>query len=188
MEVNAQKIKMVKFVNPSKLSKDDQEELLILFCRAISKLKTPQEAANFLKDLLSSQEAEMLAKRLKTAELLIKGKKYSEIGDDLKVGPGTISRVHEWLKLSGDGFRMVLERVPKNSSGKKESIQEKMDPFSWRNIKRRYPAYFWPQLLLEQVIKSANKKNRQRIVEAMSQMDKKSALYKQLSGVFKKKY
>ena len=178
---------MAKFANPSKLAKADQEQLLILFCEAISKLRTPAEAANFLKDLLSSQEAEMLAKRLKTAKLLIEGKTYAKIGDTLRVSPFTISRVHEWLKLSGDGFRLVLQRVPESGSDNRESVREKMNVNSWRNIKRRYPSYFWPQLLLEETIKAADAQNKQRIIGAMRQMDKKSRLYKQLSKVFRQR-
>ena len=41
-------------------------------------VKNSVEAAKFLTDLLSSQEVEMLAKRLKIAGLLIKGSTYEE--------------------------------------------------------------------------------------------------------------
>lgn len=171
---------MAKFANPSKLSKEEQEKLLIHFCQALSKLNSPIEAAKFIKDLLSSQEAEMLARRLKVAEMLFAGMTYSQIAQTLKIGGSTIARVHEWIKISGDGFRLVLERVPKEDKAK-EHFEDKFNPFSWRNVKRRYPLYFWPQLLLEEVIKVAKENEIRKLRSILKKMDKKSALYKRLS-------
>ena len=101
---------MAKFYYKSKLSKQEQEELLIDFCNAVSSIKDSKEAAQFLKDLLSPQEAEMLAKRMKIADLLLKGWKYKQIGEQLKVGEGTIARISEWLKFTGDGYRLIVKR------------------------------------------------------------------------------
>ena len=103
--------KMAKFYYKSKLSSKEQEELLIDFCNAISSIRDSKEAAQFLKDLLSPQEAEMLAKRIKIAELLLNDWKYKRIGELLKVGDGTIARVSEWLKLTGDGYRLIVKRL-----------------------------------------------------------------------------
>jgi len=172
---------MAKFTNPSKLSKEEQEKLIIGLCRALSLLRDPIEAAQFLKDILSAQEAEMLAKRLKVAELLVAGLTYVEISKDLKVSSATIAKVYEWLKLSGDGYRLVLERMPKKERKTEDSLDEKFDPFSWRNVKRRFPLYFWPQLLLENIIKSAKEKDKKKFREILDKMDKKSALYKQIN-------
>ena len=178
---------MAKFFYLSKLNRSEQESLLIQFCQAISKLNNPKEAAQFLKDLLSSQEAEMLARRLKIAELLIKRMSYAEISRDLKVSSGTIARVHEWLKVSGEGFRLVLERLEANKDNQERFESKDWNPLSWRNVKKRYPLYFWPQILLENIIKSANQKNRDKIVTTLKLMDKKSDLYKRLSGILEKR-
>ncbi len=62
-----------------KLSKEDVAKFFYKLCLAIAEMKSPQEAANFLRDLLSFQEAEMIAKRLKIAQLLIEGDTYEEI-------------------------------------------------------------------------------------------------------------
>jgi uncharacterized protein YerC len=70
---------MAKFPRIPKLSKQEQEKLLIGFCKALVELRTPEEAAHFLKDLLSKQEAEMLAKRIEIARLLIEGLTYENI-------------------------------------------------------------------------------------------------------------
>ena len=174
---------MAKFRNPSKLSKEEQEEILVQFCRALVVLKNPFEAAKFLKDLLSPQEAEMLAKRLRVAEMLFENKTYSQIMAALKVGEGTIARVHEWLKISGDGFRLAIERAPKKGAGKEEGFEERFDYFSWRNVKRRYPLYHWPQLLLEEIVKTAKENEKRKLRNILKTMDKKAVLYKRLNQI-----
>lgn len=101
---------MAKFPRISKLSKKEQEELILEFCEAFVAIKNTREAASFVKDLLGRQEIEMLAKRLKIAKLLLEGKKYGEIGDELRVSFGTIARVNLWLKTSGEGYRIFFGR------------------------------------------------------------------------------
>ena len=176
---------MAKFANPSKLSKEEQEKLLIQLCRAIARLDNPIDAARFLKDLLSAQEAEMLAKRFKAAELLIDGYTYTQIMKVLKIGKSTISRVHEWVKLEGDGFRLALEKIKGSNKENVDSLEQRFDPLSWRNIKRRYPLYYWPQLLLENVIEAAKKNDRRKIIMALKKMDKKTPLFKRINKLLK---
>ena len=174
---------MAKFSNPSKLSKEEQEKLFFNFCKALNQLKNPIEAAQFLKDLLSVQEVEMLAKRLKVAELLIEGKTYAEISFFLKIGPNTIARVNEWLRISGEGYRMVLERISRNKDTEtgKGLLEEKFNPFSWRNIKKKYPLYYWPQLLLEAVVENSKFEEKQKLKAILRTMDKKSDMFKRLN-------
>ena len=85
-----------------KLSKDEVRKIFFQLCLAISKLNSVEKSAEFLRDLLSIQEAEMIAKRLKIAELLLDDLSYEDIRKKLKVSPGTIARVQEWLKISAD--------------------------------------------------------------------------------------
>src|SRR3989344_2872384 len=110
---------MSKFYSKSKLRKEDEQELLLDFCDIVSSIKDSNEAAQFLRDLLSPQEIEMLAKRIKVAELLIDEWSYNRIKDYLKVSDGTIARVNEWLKLTGDGYRLVVERLKKKRKERK---------------------------------------------------------------------
>jgi len=166
---------MAKFTNPSKISKEEKEKLLIFLCEAICNIKNPTEAAKFLGDILSSQEAKMIAKRLKIAQMLIEGKKYAEISYDLKVSANTISRVFEWLKISGEGFRIILERQDKKTPA------DQKDNLSLFDLKKKYPLYYWSQILLESIIKSANSADRRRLRIALKSMDRKTELYKQIS-------
>lgn len=171
---------MAKFSYKSKLTNNEQGELLMDLCDAISSLSDSKEAAQFLKDLLSPQEAEMLAKRIKIAELLLKDWKYKEIREILKVGEGTVARVSEWLKFTGDGYRLVIERL-------KEKRKERLKPESKvglkadiKKLERRYPVAFWPETLIEGLIKNSKIKNKNKILKSLDEMHLKPSLYKRV--------
>jgi TrpR-related protein YerC/YecD len=171
---------MAKFTKQSKLAETEKEKLLMQLCLALSKLESPLEAARFLRDLMSSQEAEMFAKRLKIADLLLENLTYAEISRNLKVSPVTISRVHEWLKLSGDGYRVILEKISKQKNNVQKQSRDSFNSFSWEAMKRKYPMYFWPQLLLETIVKNAKETDKRRFRSILKEMDKKTDLYKRL--------
>jgi len=155
----------------SKLTPKERKRLIYELCQAISLLKSTEEAADLLTDLLSPKEIETIAKRLKIAEFLISGDNYDLIRKVLKVGYSTIARVNTWLNLSGIGFKTVISRKPKE---KKEILnEEKYDPYSWYNIKRRYTLYYWPQLLLEEIFKSSDQKQIKKVMEKLEKLESK---------------
>lgn len=151
-----------------KLSNSKQTEMFIKFARAVSKLNSPEEVARFLKDLLSNVEALMLARRLQIAELLIAGETYKDIREELKVGFSTIARVQTWLELYGEGYRTAVQRI--------EQKPKPDRPQSLVQLKRRYPMYFWPQLLLEEIVRLANKREKERLLKVVEQLKEKSQL------------
>jgi uncharacterized protein YerC len=169
---------MAKF--NSKLPKEELRKYFYQLCVAMSELKNPKEAADLLRDLLSYQEAEMIAKRLKIAESLLSNSTYQEIQKNLKVAPTTIARVQEWLKISGDGYQRAVSKI-KNESIKTKNIHHSYD--DWFSLKRRYPAYYWPQILLENIIETANSRQRNKIkgvLEQMEKMKEKNELFSKL--------
>lgn len=178
---------MAKFSKFNKLTKKEEEQLLIEFCKALVELKTPEEAAQFLKDLLSKQEATMLAKRIEIARYLIKGWKYEDIKKSLKVSQGTIARVSQWLETSGDGYRLIVQRVKPEKSGL-ENMDELEKAFSWKHFKKRHPSYFWPELLLEEIVKSAKKSQKERLRSILDKFDEKSELFEHLNQLLKEEY
>ena len=90
---------MGKFTNHKKLNKEDVEALFVEFAVAISSVKNSIEAANLIRDLLSEQEAIMLARRLQIARYLNDGLTYADIREEIKVSDPTISRVQTWLQI-----------------------------------------------------------------------------------------
>lgn len=164
----------------SKLSKDETNKLLYKLCVAISETKDPNEAAELLRDLLSYQESEMIAKRLKIAELLTFDRTYGDIEETLKVSATTIARVQEWLQISGEGYQKAIMRTQKKFP---EQDSGDIDFKNWSTLKKKFPAYYWPEILLENIIASANKKQRAQINAVIGKLDKskeKSELYKKL--------
>lgn len=159
-----------------KLSLATQTALLQDFCEALVNVRTLGEATQFLSDLLTKREMTFLAKRLQVARLLLQGKEYRAIEDSLCVSHSTIAKVAVWLTESGEGFRLVAERA-KNTTPPARDFRE---PSEWDKLKRRYPVMFWPQLLLEEVVKSAKKRDRERIAQVVQKLDHKSKLYTQL--------
>jgi len=166
-----------------RISNKEREELLEEFCKALSVLKNPQEVMNFLTDLLTREELIMLARRIKIAKLLIEGKDYREIEGLLKVGTPTIARVNRWLSEGGEGFRLIAERTEKEKPKAPSSWNYAMQ--DWRKFRRRYPLMFWPQLLIEDIIKAMNRRQREKVRNAIEKLDRKSQLYKQINRILK---
>jgi TrpR-related protein YerC/YecD len=87
----------------------DVEKQLI---KAFSMLKTEQEYANFLRDILSPAELEELANRLQIAKLLIERKmSYLEIAEEVGASTTTVTRVSQWLFRGCGGYQNVLEKL-----------------------------------------------------------------------------
>jgi len=170
---------MGKFSNHDKLSKDEQQELFVNFSLALSSVKNPVEAANLIKDLLSEQEAIMLARRLQIANFLIQGYKYREIKAEMKVTDPTIARVQTWLRLYGEGYRTITQRTSKIQSVETESQ-------NWHSIKKKYPLYFWPQIVLKEIVASVNSKQKKKLLSVLGQMKEKTKLSRELVGLLKK--
>jgi TrpR-related protein YerC/YecD len=86
--------------------KNDKEKLLF---KAFMKLKTEQEIANFLRDLLTVKELEEFANRLEMARLLKKGISYVKIAEKLGVSTTTVTRTAHWLFRGSGGYDKVLK-------------------------------------------------------------------------------
>ena len=168
---------MSKFSRQSKLSPRDSEQLFVEFCRYLSELHTPEEIAKAFGDLLSKPEVIMVAKRLKIAVLLMSGMKYADIRGRLRTSQPTIARVNLWLQESGEGFRLLYERGRKY---RKKPVQTHVWGSEWRRIKRKYPLYSWPQVLIEELVDGASTRQRQKITTTLRVLERKGALSKDL--------
>lgn len=86
--------------------KNEKEKFL---AKTFLKLKTEQEVANFLRDLLTIKEIEEFANRLEMAKLLKQGMSYKAISKKLKVSTTTVTRTAHWLFRGCGGYEKVLE-------------------------------------------------------------------------------
>lgn len=80
-----------------------------LLAKSFLKLKTEQEVANFLRDLLTIKELEEFANRLEMARLLKQGLSYKAIAKKLKVSTTTVTRTAHWLFRGCGGYEKVLK-------------------------------------------------------------------------------
>ena len=166
------------------LSRETQHELLSEFCDALCAVNATNEAVDLLTDLLTPAETIMLAKRIRIAKLLINGKNYDAIGKSLRVSQSTIAKVASWLAESGEGFRLIVKRAPKEPA-KNVSLSSRYEKSEWNKLKRRYPMMFWPQLLVEEIVQTANRKQAEKINNALKKLDRKSKIYKDISRMLK---
>ncbi|MFZ2153720.1 MAG: YerC/YecD family TrpR-related protein [Candidatus Moraniibacteriota bacterium] len=167
-----------------KVDKKDLGKMFYKLCLAVSKIKKPEEIASFLSDLLTDNEVKMISKRLKIAEMILAEFSYQEIKEELRVGDGTIARVQEWLSISGEGYRQAVEITKGKSIVKEDDYLES----NFSSIKKKYPMYYWPEIVLENIIKNSNKKQRdeiRRVVEQMEKLKEKTDLYKKLKKMTK---
>lgn len=155
------------------MTKSQIHGLFADFAKSLASLHNPVEAANFIRDLLSEQEVVMLARRLQIARFLQNGLTYAQIKKAMKASETTVAKVQTWLKFYGEGYRMVLSRT--KSTGSKSDFES-----PWNLVKRKHPIYFWPELLLREIVKSANKREKQRLLTVINQMKEKTKLSKEL--------
>lgn len=167
---------MVKY---PQISNQERQQLFSEFCEALAVIKTADEAMKFLTDLLTRQEIIALAKRIKIAKLLLTGKDYREIERALKVSHGTIAKVSHWLMESGEGFKLVAERT-KNKRYKQVTGSAELRKIEWDNFKRGHSLMFWPELLVKDIIKTMDKKQKNKARAALAKIDYKSNLYKRI--------
>ncbi len=81
-----------------------------LLTKAILSLRTEQEVANFLRDLLTLPEIEEFSNRIEIARLLLIGKSYQKIARETGTSTTTVTRVAQWLFRGCGGYRKVLQK------------------------------------------------------------------------------
>ncbi len=86
--------------------KNEKEKLL---AKSFLKLKSEQEVANFLRDILTIKEMEEFSNRLEMARLLKQGLSYKAIAKKLKVSTTTVTRTAHWLFHGCGGYEKVLK-------------------------------------------------------------------------------
>ncbi len=80
-------------------------------CEAIAALRSPEEAARFLRDLCTLSELEAMAHRWQVARLLEQGLPYLEVSRRAHASTTTVTRVAHWLRHGEGGYRLLLDRM-----------------------------------------------------------------------------
>ena len=161
-------------------SRKNLEDLTYDLINAFALTNNVKESALFLQDLITKKEAIILGKRLRIAKLLLQGKTYEDIVNILNVSHGTVAKISAWLAERGEGFRQIVMKLPKQ---KEEKMPQEIS--DWDKLKRRHPMYFWPELLLEEILKKANKKDKDRIRKVLENLDVKNELHRNIEKFLK---
>ncbi len=142
-------------VKPRKLKEEDRLKSLDALYTSISALKTRDDIKNFLRDLLTEGERIMIGRRILIAQRLLDDEPYNQIMREMKVGPDTITRVDRWLSDQNLGYEKAIQELKKViKSRKKNEFSDYHPSGPFADLKRRYPAYF----LLNNLIDALNKK------------------------------
>lgn len=83
--------------------------------QAILSLQSIDECYAFFEDALTVAELHALAQRFAVASCLDQGMTYDDIARLTGASSATISRVKRALAFGADGYRMVLDRLPKEA-------------------------------------------------------------------------
>jgi len=96
-------------VSKQKLNKNIEKQIYTIFYQLMVDLKTIDETEKLMKDLLSTTEREVIAKRVAIAIFLDKGRSYENIKNTLKVSSATIASVQE--TMGNPGMQMTINKV-----------------------------------------------------------------------------
>lgn len=81
------------------------------FWRAVTLLESKDEVRAFFRDMITSTERVMLAKRLQIAKWLYQGADYTFIKKELNVSNTAIAGVSRWLDSFGEGYKLIIPRL-----------------------------------------------------------------------------
>ena len=86
---------------------------------ALLALENTDEAARFLRDLMTKGEIQEFANRLEAAKLLSQDVQYNAIIESTGLSSTTIARISRWLKGSLGGYRLILSRLSRTTDSAK---------------------------------------------------------------------
>lgn len=169
-----QKIKRLE-----KLSRGQQEDLISDLLAAFQIIRNSDEVIQFIQDLFTRKEVAFFSKRLRIAKLLLEDKTYNEVITAVHTSHATVAKVAAWLSQKGEGFRSVIDKLPKQVENSEDSLVSA----EWYNLMRRYPRYFWPQLLIKEVGKQLDVHKRQQLTQLLTTLEDKRLLHKELEDL-----
>ncbi len=132
-------------VQPRMRPKRERDDLLDELWSAVTLLETKEEVKNFFRDLLSETEALMFARRIRIARMLLEGRSYEDIREEMQTSHGTIANVHGWLQGENEGYAKALPRLTRELEKKTKREGRRAaqrEPFSFEWLKKRYPLHF----------------------------------------------
>lgn len=145
-------------IKPKSIPARELYRLLDEFYSIVTLLESKEEVKNFFKDLLSTSETVMIARRIQIAKLLMAGSSYETIKSEIGAGFATIGNVQRWLDAGFGGYIKALENLNKKL-GQKEIEYAKSE---FGQIKKKYPAYFAISTAFKQLSQWAEEREKRK--------------------------
>lgn len=79
--------------------------------KAISAIKTPEEAQKFLQDLCTPAEIQAMADRWRVVDLIKKEKSYRQIYEETGISVTTVGRVARSMMFGAGGYHLIYGRI-----------------------------------------------------------------------------
>lgn len=98
------------------MNKKIKNESVDSLFQAILALENKDECYAFFEDLCTVNELLSLSQRYEVAHMLRDKKTYLEIAEKTGASTATISRVNRSLNYGSDGYELVFNRIPHDSS------------------------------------------------------------------------
>lgn len=132
-------------INTQTVKTGERKESLRLLSKSLAKLNNEKEIDQFLSKILTGTEIIMIARRIKVATLLLTGKSYREIEEELGVGFTTITRVQNWLndednKCTPEITQALQKEFQSKLQKKRRGYTISSEIIS--DLKRRHPVRF----------------------------------------------
>src|SRR3990167_9631390 len=109
------------------LNRNLEKATINLLIDCVTLLESKEEANSFLRELLTSVELRMLAKRVAVAKMLSDGYDYQTIRSYLKVTDTTIATVNKVLKYGSTTFTTILNRIREIEKEREHKIEGQLD-------------------------------------------------------------
>jgi TrpR-related protein YerC/YecD len=92
------------------------EKTLQSLYKAITKLESTSECAEFFRDLCTVNELKAMSERWEVAQKVNKGTPYRQIAEETGASTATITRVAHWLHHGMGGYQHMLKKLSKAKS------------------------------------------------------------------------
>ena len=90
-------------------TKKATEEMIIELFELITSLESAEDCQLLFEDLCTYKEIEQMALRVRAAKLLIDGKTYSQVIDEVEISSATLSRISRCVQYGG-GYAKLLKK------------------------------------------------------------------------------
>lgn len=148
--MNNSRFKGDKLINDSLLS-------------AASQFDGKNAVNSFIQQVLTENERLVIGRRIAIARLILAGMTYYEVCEKLQISPNTFRNIRQWVGKELPAYKNVLdvqkELKVKKDRAKYKKINPRITPFTFADLKRRYPMHFLLFNIADELLKLKGNKN-----------------------------